>query len=286
MTKVPSVCNNNHSVYNSSVSETLIQKVICKRNLVCLWDFQEPEGSMRVGKGPESILLQEVGGPVPTFPEGVLGPRSACFGNGRYLCVPRGDLKRLDIHGPDAQVTVIAWLKRLGGGEGWACQAVAGIWNEHARRQFAMFLNLRIHDSAEQLGAHVSGIGAATPGFKYCMDAAIGATPVSLNQWHCCCITYDSHYAKVYLNGRLDRRGDRNPYRYEHGIFSGGADGGDFTVGAVTRPRSVSDDCKDIGSYAGNCFHGLIGGLAVFDRALSEQEIGQICTGPLTSIQQ
>ncbi len=253
--------------------DTAAEKIISMDNLICFWDFQELAGSPRIGRGPERMVLREGGGQVPTVRQGVFGPKSARFGGGHYLYIPRAELKRLDIHGHEAQLSVVAWLKRRRGGEGWACQAVAGIWNEHARRQYAMFLNLQIHDSAEQVGAHISGIGGATPGYKYCMDAAIGATPVPFDLWQCCAITYDGHHARAYLNGRLDERGDRNPYAYPHGIFDGGVDGGDFTVGAVTRPQTVSDDLRDVGSIIANRFHGLLGGLAIFDRALKPAEI-------------
>jgi hypothetical protein len=51
----------------------------------------------------------------------------------------------------------------------------------------------------------------------------------------------------------------KNPYHFPDGM---GNNGSDFTVGAVL-----------LKSGMGNFFHGLIGGLAVFNRALSEEEI-------------
>ena len=59
--------------------------------------------------------------------------------------------------------------------------------------------------------------------------------------------------------GRLDERPGRNPYPYPGGIFDGGPAGADFTVGAVHR-----------GVEMGNFFAGLLGGLAVYQRALSD----------------
>jgi hypothetical protein len=49
------------------------------------------------------------------------------------------------------------------------------------------------------------------------------------------------------------------------GLFDGGEDGSDFTVGAVHRLGEM-----------GNNFVGQIGGIAVFDRALSDDEFQTI----------
>lgn len=262
--------------YHARMKDTPAERILAIDNLISFWDFQESPGQPRVGRGPERNILLEGGGIVPTVEQGLFGKYSTRFGGGHYLHVPRSQLKRLDIHGHEAQVTIVAWLKRRHDQDGdfdRHCQAVAGVWNEHSKRQYAMFLNLRIHDSADQVGAHISGLGGPTPGHKYCMDAAIGATPVPFDQWHCCAITYDGLHARAYLDGRLDERGDRNPYDYHKGIFDGGADGGDFTVGAVPRPESVTDDFMETGSIIDNRFHGLLSGLAVFDRALKPKEI-------------
>jgi hypothetical protein len=253
-----------------------IERILAMDDLITFWDFQEPPGEPRIGRGPQRSILLEAGGQVPVMPQGLFGPVSAHFGAGAYLYIPRRELGRLNIHGPEAQVTLVAWLERHASGAERACEAVAGLWNEHARRQYAMFLNLRIHDSAQQLGAHISGIGGATPGYKYCMEAAIGATPIGYETWHCLAITYDGVEARAYVDGRLDERPVRNPYRYEHGIYSAGDDGADFTIGAVTRPETVTEDFRDIGSIVSNRFHGQLAGLAVFHRALSPREIVQL----------
>jgi hypothetical protein len=212
--------------------------------------------------------------------DGIFGLYAARFSHesAGSLVIPRAACPALNLHGPKAQVTLIAWIKRAPTlpEEKGLCQAVAGMWNEHSKRQYCLFLNLRIHESAEQVGAHVSSVGGATPGFKYCMDAAIGATPVPANVWQCVAITYDGKYARAYLNGRLDARGERNPYRYEGGIFDGGADGADFTVGAVLRPERVDAQFIAHGSTLANRFYGLLGGLAVYHRALSAAEIRTI----------
>lgn len=243
--------------------------------LVSFWNFSEPAGSPRIAQGPHAYALQERGGTVPRVGEGIFGPHAAQFGSGAWLDITRADGHALNIHGLKAQVSVVAWIKRSPA-PNKGCQAVAGIWNEHSKRQYCLFLNLGIHDSAEQVGAHISSIGCATPGFQYCMDAAIGATPVPFDRWQCVAISYDATHARAYLNGRLDVRGDRNPYHYPGGIFDAGPHGGDFTVGAVARPEFVDKNFVPHGAVQANNFHGLLGGLAVFNRALTDDQMLQL----------
>ncbi len=114
------------------------------------------------------------------------------------------------------------------------------------------------------------------------MEAAIGATEVALEKWECIAMSYDGREARAYLDGELDVRGERNPYAYELGIFDGGEEGADFTVGAVARPEKVEmveGKAVESGSVQSNLFVGLMGGLAVFDRALSEGEMREMSEG-------
>src|SRR5690606_35704886 len=87
-----------------------------------------------------------------------------------------------------------------------------------------------------------------------------GGTPVSYDEWTFAAMTYDGGWIKSYLDGKLDNRPGLNPYAYPEGIFDGGENGSDFTVGAVHRSGEM-----------GNFFVGQLGGLAVFNRTLSEK---------------
>ncbi len=260
-----------------------IQDVLATPSLVAFWDFQTPLGAPLVAHGPHACRLHETGGPVKRAEEGVFGSTSMQLGNGGWLNAPRAECGPLDIHGSNAQVSIVTWLKRTQApADSPGCQAVAGMWNEHGKRQYALFLNLHIWDSAQQVCAHISATGGATPGQKYCMEAAIGQTRVPLNVWHCVAITYDGQNARAYLNGTLDIRPGRNPVPLPGGIFSAGPKGADFTVGAVTRPQRVDEQLCEHGSIVANRFHGLLGGLAIFNRALSDNQIHSltILTGP------
>jgi hypothetical protein len=258
-----------------------IDGLVRMRSLVSFWTFQEAPGSPRVAVGRHRYALNERGGVGGRADEGVFGNHSAMFDTkeltGPCLQIDRRDCPALNFAGPAARFTIVAWVKRRADpGFAHNCQALTGMWNEHGKRQYCLFLNLRIHDSAEQVCAHISHVGGPTAGYRYCMDAAIGATPVPFDRWQCVAISYDGQYARAYLNGKLDARGDRNPYHYPHGLFDGGENGADFTVGAVERPERVEMiDGRPIehGTVQSNCFRGLLGGLAIFDQALDDDQL-------------
>jgi hypothetical protein len=254
-------------------------------NLIAFWDFQDDEYA---AKGPSASRLTPRNGAIERASEGVFGPTSLRFrptGNmaSAYLVATAAEAPELNIGGTAAQVTVLAWIKREPS-DYKGCEFVAGVWNEHGRRQYGMFLNLGIHDSRQQLGAHISSHGGPTPGFPYCMDAAIGATKIATGDWHSVAITYDGVEARAYLDGALDIRepqGEpgRNPFTYPGGLLKGASD---FTVGAVSRPNAVVEHpgggFQETGDVVANPFVGLLGGLAVFDRALTAPEIGKLAS--------
>ena len=86
------------------------------------------------------------------------------------------------------------------------------------------------------------------------------------------------HGVRSYLDGRLDSHPTRNPYHYAAGIHRGGESGASaFTVGAVSLPDiRLGHPRFDPSTTMGNTFAGLIGGLAVFSRALSDDEIARM----------
>ncbi|WP_256757801.1 LamG domain-containing protein [Cohnella sp. WQ 127256] len=234
-------------------------------SLVAFWDFQEAAGERRVSKGPNGYKLQEMSGRIERVEDGQFGTYSALLREGDWFRVSREEATSLNIYGHHAEVTVAAWVKRNATTRSH-CEFIAGIWNEtKEKRQYGLFLNLAIWDSGDQVCGHVSSIGGPTPGYMYCMDASIGQSSVPFDQWQFIAFTYDGEYVRSYLNGKLDARDRYNPYSYKGGLFDGGADGADFTVGAVDRSGEI-----------GNFYAGQIGGLAVFKKELTEQEIAEL----------
>lgn len=242
-------------------------------DLVAFWDFQEEATQLHTSRGPHSSKL-EAHGAVERVEGGVFGPYAARFCGEGFLRAPRDRAPELCIGGAGAAVSVVAWLKREQRADaGGCCEFVAGVWNEHSRRQYALFLDLRIHDSFQQLGAHVSHTGGPSKGFKYCMEAAIGARAAPFQSWVCAAMTYDGFQACAYLDGQLDERKGRNPFPYGGALFDGGPKGADFYVGATPRPRHIDDDGTEHGSVVANPFFGVLGGLAIYRRALSIHEL-------------
>lgn len=240
--------------------------------LVAFWDFQTKAGARWPARGPNAPALQEMKGEVELAEGGAFGPRSAHIKRGQWLMVERSMLGRLNVHGRQAQVTVVAWVRRQAR-ESW--QAIAGVWDEtRCKRQYCLFLNaprgtradeMKRYPLANRVHGHVSAVGGPTPGEEFCITYSSGATEVPMDGWHCLAMSYDGKASRVYVDGRLDALEHYNPFPYAEGLFDGGDDGAPFTVGAVHR-----------GGEWGNFFGGWLGGLAVFDRALTDEEMQKL----------
>ena len=231
-------------------------------DLVAYWHFSESSESYLSCGGEPYRLQSQVGRMnVVSDAQAPLGGRALRVEQGQWLNLPREDCPLLDIHGPEGQLTVIAWLKRDQGAQG--CEFIAGQWNESGRsRQYGLFLNIATWQSSQQVCGHLSRSGGPTSGFRYCMDGAMGATQVPYDEWCCVGMSYDGTHGYAWLNGSLDVRPGLNPYSMAGGLNDGGANGSDFTVGAVDRSGEI-----------GNFFSGWLAGLAVYRRALTPAEI-------------
>lgn len=261
MNKTLLYCIMTSSTFLSACSSDEV-KVNQIENLVCFWDFNEEPGKTRISKYSQPYGLLEGDQPIERNEDGLFGLYSARIKEGQWFYIPRDRCPELNIYGKNAELTVVAWIKRDRKSYN-QCEAIAGMWNEtEKKRQYCLFLNLGIWESSQQVGGHISAVGGPTEGYKYCMDAAIGETVVPYDIWQCVAFTYNGKEIKSYINGIFDKRENRNPYPYNLGIYDAGNKGGDFTVGAVHR----SDEM-------GNFFVGKISGLAVYNRALSNKEL-------------
>ena len=238
----------------------MINNILSIPNLICCWDFNREQPFLSYGDYAYTLL--EGNGKNEIVGGGILSDSSVHISESQYLYIPRHLCPALNLYGPNAAVTVIAWVKRKPKSYS-QCEAVAGIWNEtRKQRQYCLFLNIQLYESADQVCGHISGVGGPTPGQKWCVDVSIGQKPVPYDEWTFVAFSYDGNEIRSYINGRFDKRDNTNPYRYKEGIFDAGDTGGDFTVGAVDRLGEM-----------GNFFVGQLGGLAVFDRALTAEEI-------------
>lgn len=253
-----------------------IQNIQKTEGLIALWDFKEIEGEVRNAYGEGKFPLEEQDGTIPRINEGPLSGYSAQFGNKAYLSLHNELTGKLNINGENRGVTVIAWVKWRGN-----TGFVGGMWNEYqdgGKRQYGLFVSLPHYNGADQVCGHISRTGKPTPPFPYSIDYSASMQNVTKDEWQCIAMTYDGEWIKSYLNGEFKEREpelidhtkgfegypdgliqSKNPYHFPEGI---GNNGSDFTVGAVL-----------LKSGLGNFFIGQIGGLAVFDRALSGEEI-------------
>lgn len=274
-------------------------------NLVAFWTFGEPEGTERVSEaGTQAHSLSEVSGPIKREPFGPYSGYSAYLNGRQYFQIPYENTGDLNICGPNAQVSMFAVVRLV---DLEQSRTIAGMWSEgkgahddSGTRQYAMLMNMPTYGGLRQLTPHISSEGGVTTRadgtkFPWCADYAATANEVPEEEWCTLAFTYDGAYIKAYINGKLeqreldpiaDRRDDpyfttegpdgtdrgMNPYFHGRGIFcydpekhaDSKPDGGsDFTVGARYA----------VGSMLGEATIGHFGGLAVFNRALSDQEV-------------
>ena len=274
-------------------------------NLVAFWDFAEDAGQARVSKGTEQKhALLESGGAIPRIEGGPYSGFATKLDGSHYLHVPRKDIGNLDIHGKDAQVTLFTVIRVDDMKKG---VTVAGIWSEGkganddgGTRQYSLLLNMGMYGGPKRLVPHISNEGGVTrradgSGFPWCADYAVNNSEIPVGKWVTLGSTYDGKYLRAYFNGVMeerpldpvkDRRNDpyfikegpdgkdrgMNPYYHGRGIFTYDAekhaetkpDGpADFTVGA----------CYAVGHKVGNPLIGLVGGIAVYNRALTDAEM-------------
>ena len=257
-----------------------MRQLLTTKGLVALWDFKEEEGQPRNANGAANFPLKEQNGTLPRVSEGPLSGYSTLFGNKAFLSLPNAELGKLNIYGKKQGVTVMAWVKWTGEQTGF----VGGIWNEYldgGKRQYGLFVSLPYYNGRNQVCGHISQTGKPTPPFPYSIDYSASAQTVPINEWCCVAFTYDGTHIRSYFNGIFEERDpeliehtkgfagypeglthSKNPYFFPDGI---GTNGSDFTVGAVLLKAGM-----------GNFFKGQIGGLAVFDRTLSETELKKL----------
>jgi len=272
--------------------------------LVAFWDFSEPSGESRVSEGGnQTHALQEVHGPIERIDTGPFSGYSARLDGSQWFYIPYEETGNLNISGPNAEVSMIAFVKL----DKALKTTIAGMWSEGkgkhddtGTRQYALLLDMPAYGGARQVTPHISAEGGVTQRadgskFPWNVDYAASVSEVETDKWISVGFTYDGKYIKAYYNGKFeprelnpkaDRRGDpyftsegpnggdrgMNPYYHGRGIFQYDPeknydppkiDPADFTVGARYA----------VGSFTKEAMQGAIGGLAVFDRALSDEEM-------------
>jgi hypothetical protein len=264
---------------SSKGNPKLVSTIKSTSGLIALWDFKEQAGKTRKAFGKGKFPLKEQNGTIPRINDGPLSGYSALFRDSAFLRLPNSETGKLNIYGKNQGLTVMAWVKWEG-----KTGFVGGMWNEYAsggKRQYGLFVNLPHYNGGNQVCGHISYSGKPTAPFPYSIDYSASKQTVEKGNWQFVAFTYDGQHIRSYLDGKFEAREpelirntkgfpaypegmmhSKNPYFYPDGM---GNNGSDFTVGAVLLARGM-----------GNYFRGQIGGLAVFDRALSAEEIGRL----------
>ena len=264
----------------SKPNNSLIKKINSTKGLISLWKFDEKSGRDRKALGQGNFPLKESNGRIIRVNEGPLSGYSILLDGTDFLSLHQSQTGLLNIYGDNCEITMVAWVKWTGEQTGF----IGGMWNEYqdgGKRQYGLFISLPYYNGKDQVCGHISKTGKPTPPFPYSIDYSASKQKVPKNKWCCVAITYDGNFIKSFLNGIFETRDPelinnttgfdgypngliqtKNPYYFPDGI---GNNGSDFTVGAVL-----------LKSGMGNFFKGQIGGLAVFNRVLTDQEIKRI----------
>lgn len=288
---------------------TAMEDVIKAPGLVAFWIFGENAGTPRqsiISGAP--LPLEEVGGPIPRVKGGSFSGSSAQFDGSHYFRIPRAKIGALDISGKAAQVSMFAVVKLDEIGK-WG-GTIAGIWSEGqganddtGTRQYAMLFNMPTYGGLRQLTPHVSSEGGVSrradgSALPWCVDYAAPRSELPVGRWVTLGFTYDGTHITAYLDGVLekremdpvkDKRDDRyftsegpgggprgmNPYYHGRGIFRY-----DPSLHAESKPKGPADFTVGAryagGSMLGEALKGRMAGLAVFNRALTADEMKRL----------
>lgn len=238
--------------------------------LVAFWDFSQPAAPFRAVEGVAPFpLFQGTGATVTRVSDGPFGTAAEFDGTTDYLILPAADCGALNIGlNSGNQVSVLAWARRTSTNTGF----IGGCWQEDdgdPRRQYGLFIDLPLYGGSEQVCGHISKTGGPTPGYPYSRDYSANSSDFPTLAWRSLALTYDGAEIRSYYEGRFEARPTytdglgntyaKNPYSFADGLNSALCD---FTVGAVKLTAGFS-----------NWFAGRIGGLAVYNRALTAAEV-------------
>lgn len=207
--------------------------------------------------------------------DGIFGDYSQQIDQLGFYCPADNDL--LHFAG-ETEYTVVAWVKTFQSfTAGTQMGLVAGVWEEGAAasgdRQFALFHSLRdLNDDAvimppATVNGHTSNDGGITEPYQFNYEVSASGESFYHGEWVCMAVTWDGTTSRSYINGRFVE-GLRNPYT--PGYTSLHDSSSPFRMGGVKVSGS--------GSW-GNWMNGDIGGLAVFARCLSEDDLERIASG-------
>jgi hypothetical protein len=257
--------------------------------LVAFWNFHGDDAVFAPAAGRPGVgALRVVAGAPGRVVDGPFGYALTFDGHADALAVPAAEVGPVNVGATGDEVSVLAWIRREASG---SSQFIAGIWvedNNAPKRQYGLFIDLPVYGGADRVCGHTSRTGGPSPGLPFSRDYSASRRTVGFHDWHLVAFTYDGEHAVSFLNGTAESFPDyqepgpplgaglrytKNPYRVPDGQGQAGLNNAaaDFTVGWV-----------QLTGRPGNHFAGAIGGIAVFDRALTSAEVKDIARATAT----
>jgi hypothetical protein len=279
------------------------------QGLVAMWDFQEDsEGGNTITShvGVESATLTARGDKTvvkDAVDRGPFGPSLVL--DGKTVFVKDGDLGGLDVaKNGGTQVTVVNWVNDTARNHDDTAYGIAFRAGSHCEggpgeeaRQYASYFDAigYIGYSHGHYTPHIGAQDGASPGYPYNRDYAASArkyfTGVGQGQWHMEAFTYDGEKIIAYVDGLADEWKNVTEARPLEAGFTlqQTVDRNPFLLGKPINNSPTTKRFSIGGSVLGdppgfdgvNFTTGKLGGVAVFDRALTAEEIMAIRLGTL-----
>lgn len=274
--------------------------------LVSLWDFQGDsvgsntvtartgsQTSVLTARGTKTVL-KDSGDPGPFGPSLLL--------DGETVFVKDGDIGALDVSKSGSQVTVIDWVNDTADNHDDKQNGMAFRAGSHCEdgvepaRQYGSYFDgiFYLGWSWGHYTPHIGAQDGPSPGYPWNRDYAASArklfTGVGQGRWHMEAFTYDGDKIVAYVDGLSDmwkdvvepepnvpgftlrQTVDRNPYPLGKPV-NGSPTTKRFSIGAAIYGTAPFPGC--------NFTKGKLGGVAVFNRALTAEEIMHIRLGTL-----
>lgn len=222
--------------------------------------------------------------PGPFGPSTVFdGSTAYAVGGANPAATAIGDL---DVTKTTGRFTVVAWVKDEGGPSQMEFRAGSHVeGGPLTARQYGLYFNAFGYGASRRVSPHMSTQDGGTPGYPWNVDLGASARQVDTGSWHMEVASYDGEKLVAYIDGVPDSYPDysepepdpgyskqrlhisKNPYFNDGGINSSPTKK-IFTIGAALigeTPYTPVNHTK-----------GWIGGVAVFNEALSAEEIKHI----------
>jgi hypothetical protein len=275
--------------------------------LIAMWDFQrDSAGANTVTShiGSQATTLTARGNKTVQKDNADPGPFGPSLDlDGATVFVKDGDLGALDVSTSGSQITMVNWVNDVARNHDDTGSGMAFRAGSHCEggpgtaRQYGSYFDgyFFLGPSHGHYTPAIVPQDGPTPGYPWNRDYAGSArkyfTGVGQGQWHMEAFTYDGHQIVAYIDGLADIWNDvpepeptqpgftlhqtvnRNPYVLDKPV-NGSPTTKRFTIGGV-----VLGDPPDYPGF--NFTKGKLGGVAVFNRALTAEEIMAIRLGTL-----